>query len=191
MLIRRESEAASFVGCPCTTPGRPSRASRDANWTESFGSQERSVLATVGSPSRSYPWARQYAQRTASVFIQPPPGPFHSEARELANLTEARLNPSKRRWICAGSLEPQHLWLSLLPPRRQPPTTIPTVCKVGTGAIPAIVNSLTSGNAKPQLLGLFRIVVRTPVLHMDGSRVLQMNGSRNVGVHIRGGKPRR
>jgi hypothetical protein len=57
---------------------------------------ERSVPATVGSPSRSYPWARQYAQRTTSVFIQPPPGPFHSEARELANLTEARLNPSKR-----------------------------------------------------------------------------------------------
>jgi hypothetical protein len=26
---------------------------------------------------------------------------------------------------------------------------------------------------------------------MDGSRVLHMDGSRNVGVHIRGGKPRR
>jgi hypothetical protein len=191
MLIRRESEAASFVGCPCTTLERPSRASRDATWTESFGSQERSVLATVGSPSRCYPWGATVRAKDGLGFQPAPTGPFPCETRSLANLTEARLNHSKRRWTCAGSLEPRHLWLSLLPPRQQPHRTIPTVCKVGTGAIPAIVNSLTSGNAKPQLQGLFRIVVRTPVLHMDGSRVLHMDGSRNVGVNIRGGKPRR
>jgi hypothetical protein len=50
-------------------------------------------------------------------------------------------------------------------------------------AIRGIVNLRATGNAKPQLLGLFRIVVRTLALHMDGSR--------SVGVLIEGGKKAR
>jgi hypothetical protein len=60
-----------------------------------FGSQERSVLATVDEFGRAPILGRDSTRNGRPRHIQPPPGPFPCETRSLADLTEARLNRSK------------------------------------------------------------------------------------------------